>query len=203
MIYNPLLVHKKDKLSAERTELTGEKKRMEALLTSLGIPASSIRKSGHKIDPDKLAVRTKAVMRIGEIESRVSEINAVIDTIKKEMNGETQKNVSKILREIFSKAQLKQIGDEATNRMNPEYVPCSMSFSIKEGEQFKYKMYEYRKLAQDQMEKMIQFRIVLTRIIEQGCEQFGNAEFLKVISPLNKLIIPLKELEKIKKDHLL
>jgi hypothetical protein len=199
MISNIILRQKIDSLNDKRTELSNEKINLMEQIKSLNISKNSAYKYGrgqlsHKknVDHSLFEKRNVLAKRILEIERQFSDIN----------ESEVNLSLLKIFQEIFTEGQLKEIRHEALRRMKGE-SPIKVSFSVKDSIEKSGMQEKHRKLAKDQLSKMIEFRILLTKLIEQGCLNWGESEFMLFISPLNRLIIPVGELEKIKRAHFL
>jgi len=203
MIKNALLANKMDSLNKERATLVEEKRQLELNIKSLGITKNAAYSVRHKIPQETILLRDEWVKKKIAIDKEVERLNAEIKIIHRQQEVDKNIGVGKILREIFNDDQMEEIKEEAKKRVDPEYKHQKMSFSIADCADVKNRMYQYRKVAQNQLETMIKFRLTLTKIIEEGCDKFGQGEFLKFISPLNQLIIPIKELEKIKREHFL
>lgn len=171
----------------------------------------------YKITDNKIRRRYSAGNTIPEevwqerevLSKQITEFNKQLSELRLEFNQEhikedAEKNIALmgVFKEIFNDAQRKEIMEEIDRRRKGE-SPIPLGLDFKELDRYKNDYHKFRNFSKEQLEKMIEFRIALTGLIEQGCNQFGNAEFLKFISPLNRLIIPLEELRKIKQKFLL
>lgn len=198
MISNFNIRHKqrivKDKIHA----ISKKRSEVQMALGSLGINENQKRKQNPTfVDNEVLIFRRKLIAELKSLELEAIDLNKERVRLGDLLESERNKELMKIFREIMSQDQLIEIREESENRMEGG-EPKALSFSFKRCEEFKKLHYQYRELAKEQLEKMIEFRILLTDVIDKGCTEFGNAEFLKIISPLNNLIIPLNELRKIR-----
>lgn len=206
MISNYLLNHKINSLKKERERLTLKQMEISIALREFNISKQAAWKSNrgkiNKIDPDLLARRNATSQEIEKTKSELIKINGELRECYKEKESEKNAKLLEVFKEIFTQDQIIEIRQEAERRMRGEH-PFLLSFSIKEGIDDKQRASKYKKLAKEHLEKMIEFRLLLTGLIEKGCEQFGEGDFLKFISPLNRLIIPVEELRAIKNKNLL
>lgn len=206
MIGNIALQTKIATLKNERAKIVEEKLRLSGLIKEMKITKQAAWKhntgKSDKIDSEVLKLRNHYSTHLVKVETQIKAINDQLRELYRQQDAEENNQLMAIFKEMFSHEQLQAIGEEARSRMrgNP---PAPLGINLSRNEEYKEKYYTYRKLAQEQLEQTIKFRIMLTGMIEKGCEKWGNGEFLSFISPLNKLIIPLKELEKIKQTHLL
>lgn len=212
MIKNFLVQQQINKLKAERDELSAKKNDLSLQIRDLGISKQAAWKfengkseALNNLTAEELQLfqKRKALAKeIMKAEKRFTELNTELRELYTKQDSEKNMQVMNIFKEIFSDGQRALIYEEIDRRMNGE-EPRPIGLNIKDFEDYKLKYYSYRDRLRTELERMIEFRIRLTLLIEKGCEQFGDAEFLKFISPLNKLVLPLAELEKVKKQFLL
>jgi uncharacterized protein (DUF3084 family) len=201
MIHEQTLRSQHAKIKAELEALNAKRKEIQKALESLGLTENQKRKL-YNVEERTVFFRQNLLDQLYEIEQQQSVLIKKRKELGKLIDETEQKIIKRMFREMFSVHQLEEIGKEARRRAEGEH-PIPLGFDFKELERYKEGYYKYRNLSKEQISKMIEFRIKLTMLIEQGCKQFGDAEFLKFISPLNKMILPLQELEKIKKKFLL
>jgi hypothetical protein len=170
---------------------------LQLKLTSLGLSSTQKYNKSSTIHKSIWEYRDSLI-------SQIEEYNKEVDDLKKQraekhIERESLRNKAfiDIYKEIFSDAQKAIIGDEIDRRVRGE-EPMPIGLNYKDFDYYKGGFYKYRDELKKQLEKLIEFRILLTDVIEKGCKQCGDAEFMKIISPLNRLIIPLEELRKIK-----
>lgn len=191
-----------ESIRAKRKELAKEKSDIIKRLRSLGLTATQKSNRSSTVSDEIWQLRDIYVEKLSELDSELSELNAKFKEIHSVVDANENKIVRVLFREIFSEDQIASIWDEVRNRADGgEPIPVGLNF--KDLNRYKEGFYSYREALREILNERIEFRIMLTGLIEKGCEQFGNADFLKFISPLNKMVIPVAELEKIKKKFLL
>lgn len=147
-------------------------------------------------------LRAEYVKQVKELDEKIEPIRKKWRDQNLQLDKEENVALRTVFAEIFGDQQREEIYKEVERRRNGE-MPIPTGYDFKELQRYKDERYKYKQLAKEQIDTMIEFRVMLTGIIKEGCERFGDAEFLKFISPLNKLIIPVDELKKIKIKHLL
>jgi hypothetical protein len=170
---------------------------LQKKLASLGLSPAQIKNRSSTIPNEIWLYRDGIVAELKKLEEEVLPIRQKFRELHFEHDQQKNKYVMEVFREIFSDDQRMEIYTEVNRRIQGEN-PIPTGYNFKDLEKYKNGYYEYKNLATEQMNKMVEFRIMLTGMIEEGCRMFGEAEFLKFISPLNTLIIPVKELKKIK-----
>jgi hypothetical protein len=208
MLRDPQWISKEKALKDKKEPLIKEKIELVQSIKELNISGQAASKyeaglmNRQGVDHQKFELRKIYAKRITEIEKELLAISSEQRSVQKTRELSVESKLLEVFREIFTTDQMREITNEAVRRAKGEH-PFRISFSVQEAIQSSTKAQKYRVIAKEQLEKMIEFRLLLTRLIEEGCAKFGDAEFLKFISPLNRLIIPLKELEKIKRQNLL
>lgn len=200
MISNPYLRVKQNAVTKKRQELTKRKREIQEALTEFSPYLTSNGRYRENVDDATKERRAALVKEMGEVDRKLIEIKDEKRSLHSSKEAEENKVVNKLLREIFSWRELEQIYLERDRRLAGEH-PFKLDFNIAELIKNKDDCRKYKAFATEQLEKMIEFRILLTKVIEEGCAKFGNADFIKLMSPLNKLIIPLKDLEKVRKEY--
>jgi hypothetical protein len=206
MISNYVLRTKVDNLKKRKSGLSRRKSEIQQALVDCGVSKNQAYKINQGLNvmvaDGTILNRQRLIKELKNIEDEFRDVNASLRECHIQSEAETNGELFKIFKEIFTQDQIIEIKEEAQRRISGE-PPMKVSFSVKDAIEHKNQKYKYRELAKDQLEKMIEFRLLLTGMIEEGCSKFGDSEFLKFISPLNRLIIPLQELEKIKRQNLL
>lgn len=202
MISNYVSEARQRRIKEERATLSARMMELRQIISGLGITPSQVKLRSKNIDERSWMVRDNCLAEIAQIEQKLIVLNKERMELHGELSARKNNSVMRVFDEIFSDEQKILIYKEAERRRNGE-EPIPIGLNLKDLDRYKEGFYEYKSIAKEQLDKMIEFRIMLTGLIEKGCEQFGNAEFLKFISPLNKLIIPVNELKKIKIKHLL
>lgn len=202
MISNYVLREKLDRLKKEKSVLSNEMAELRKSISDTGITKQAIwkqKKGLHdKIDEDQFNLRQVYAKRIVEVEKEFIRVNAEIRECLKVQDSETNLSLLRVFEEIFTPEQLLEITTESKRRMEGGH-PFKLSFNVAESVEVKEAMRKYKKQIIEQLDTMVKFRMELTNLIDKGCEQFGKAEFLTFISPLNRLITPTSELEKTKR----
>lgn len=199
MVKNLFIKAKEDSLVKRRRELSLRKQQNQAIIVGCGFTMNQRNnKSGKNLDPEKLSIQREAINDNIRIDKELGEIKKELSELYKEK--ETDKNMALInlFKEIFEPEQLHELYRECNRRIAGE-TPFKISFDWKNLSDYKESSQKYKKRLIEQLDKMVEFRIELTKLIEKGCDEFGKEAFLKFISPLNRLIIPIKELEMIKR----
>lgn len=206
MITNFVIRSKIEALKKERAALYPIRQELEGIIraTAVSKQAAWKAKKGLTTAIEDLALETRneAAKKLYALQQKQLDIKERMRKLYEEEEAENNLALIKILSEIFTDEQTAEIKKEAQRRTSGE-EPIPLPFTVKNYSMYKDEYYKYRELAKDQLKKMVEFRIMLTGLIEQGCSQFGDAAFLKFVSPLNKMIIPLKELEKIRSKYYL
>lgn len=207
MISNFVLQQQILVLKKERDIYVAEKLRLCLLIKEFKIDKNkaykiNIGKPVFGVSEDVKLKRKEYTVAIMQNDEKLKDVNNKIRELNRKEDASVNQFLVHIFKEMFTKDQMGIIIKEAQSRASGNPA-APVGINLQRNDEYKEKYYTYRNLIKEQIEKMIQFRIVLTRLIDSGCQQFGNGEFLKFISPLNQLVIPIKELEKIKRDHLL
>lgn len=204
----PLLI-RLNELKEERQKLVERKQDLVLQLQELNIPHNLAYKlnTGNvsdekilQIGEEKIALRNVLTKESVEIERRLTAINNEI----KELNIEKDKNdtihLKKILTEILSQSQLDLIYEEVDSRlldMPPKKVSIGIDNSINQ----KQLAEKYRQLAKESIDKLINARKSVTKVIDEGMKKFDKGYFLQVVSPLNKELPTISELDKLKRTN--
>lgn len=202
MISNYVIESKQRDISNKREVLVKEKSELQKALTALGISTGQARKRNTEIDERTIQFRNNIIQRLKDIDKEFSDLNEEKRNLHRKSEASRNQMLKLMFREIFNTEQLEEIGNECDRRVKGE-IPTPLSFNFDNYKRFKDDYYKYKELAKIHLNKTIETRILLTKIIEEGCQKYGDAEFLKLMSPINKLIIPLNELQKIKATYLL
>lgn len=202
MIKNFILEKQIGEIFAKKKVLGDRQHELERLITALGISYNQVQSRSIHVPQEKWELRDKYVSELYEIKEKLRPLNDQLQNLYRERDSGRNLVLIEIFKELFSREQIDMINREAARRVNGD-PPIKVNLDWKNLEEYKANATRYKKLYKEQVDKMIEFRVLLTGLIEKGCEQFGDAEFLKFISPLNNLITPVNELKKIKIKHLL
>lgn len=135
---------------------------------------------------------------------RIERVLADIKIEQRDLNRELDSQVNIVFKEIFNniftKDQMNEIRLEAESRVfgNP---PTGLSFNVKDCIDVKEELTRTKKQVMEYANKLISTRAILTGIVQDGCKQFDEAKFLKVIAPINRNVLPLDYITEIKKRH--
>lgn len=202
MIKNFILEKQIEEVYGKRRPLGDRQHELEKLISQLGISYNQVQSRSKLVPQEKWELRDKYVAELLDLKSKISPLNEQLQILFRERESDKNLVLVTIFKELFSPEQYNMIKNEAIRRVKGEPA-IKINLDWKSFDDYKAAATRYKKLYKEQVEAMIEFRILLTGLIEKGCEQFGNAKFLKFISPLNNLITPVNELKKIKIKHLL
>lgn len=200
MLTNQFVDAKMLELKQRKADLVKRKAELVNIMDSLGISRIAAKKASAgliDIDERSLMLRENIVKEMAEIEKGFAQIKVEKAELSNRENAVKNKALIEVFSEIFTKEQMVEIKKEAVRRMGGE-SGFKLSFSVKESIEEKEKLEQFKAIAIDQLNKWQEVRIILTKVIEAGCQEFGHAEFMKVISPLNRLVIPVSEVNKIR-----
>lgn len=191
-----------DRMRDEIKELATKKFKLQEKLRSLGLTATQVRNRSSTVSEEIWEYRDGIVKEMKEVESLISPLKEKFRDVHFEFDENRNKKIRQIFDEIFSEQQRAEIYKEIDRRICGEH-PIPTGYNFKDLERYKEGYYKFRDLSRENIDNMINFRVMLTGMIEEGCNKFGKAEFLKFISPLNTMILPVIELKRIKSKHLL
>lgn len=202
MLKNFILERQIEEVYAKRKPIGERQHELEKLISALGISYNQVQARSKHIPEEKWKLRDAYVAELFDLKAQIAPLNDQLKNLYRERESDRNLVLVNIFKEMFSPEQYDMIKKEASRRVKGEPA-IRVNLDWKNLEDYKEKSTRYKKLYKEQVEAMIEFRILLTGLIEKGCEQFGNAQFLKFISPLNNLITPVNELRRIKVTHLL
>lgn len=203
MISNYVLEQKILLARNRHSELVNKKNEIVVELKNLGLTENQKYKlnngSPMKHIPEEIKNKRKLLShKMIAIEKEITPIKNELSNLHRQKDAEKNKQLMNIFKEVFTQDQIIEIKTEAERRMNGE-PPFKMSFSLNDSIELRNERNKYKRELIKQLDAVIGFRIKLTQLIDKGCEQFGKSEFLQFVSPLNRQIIPVKELEEIKR----
>lgn len=202
MISNYVIETRINEIKADRLILTEKKRDLQASISSLGVSANQAYKRPSTIPEETFLLRDNWVSETLKLDKEIIKLNDLLRPLYREKESEKNKQLMNIFKEIFSQEQIIEIREETERRMRGELL-LPISFTIRDSLQHTEDMKRYKKVAQEQLDKMQEFRLTLTKVIEKGCDKFDPTEFMRVISPLNRLIIPIQQISKLKVKHFL
>lgn len=196
-------------LEREKIVLAGKKNDLSAQIKLTGLTKQAFRcaRLGQiSVDAETFQKHEALTMEHHEVESRICELKASLKTLYRQKDANRNSLVFDVLKEIFNEDQLREINKEAGKRAAGN-EPQKVLFNLDAAQSLYEEVEKWKKLYAGELDKIQEVRILLNRVIENGCKEFGDAEFLKVISPLNRYILPLNELKILKRkifprDHL-
>ena len=198
MLSNSIIQHKIKSLKDKKSELSGRKMNIIAELKLINIHNGIYRKAKAgliKIDERTLSRRETLIYELNKIELEIIDVNKRIVESSRKIGASESDLWRSVVKEIFKGDQYKNICEEVDRRLNGE-TPVAFKYNFEKGIDAIMQVDQYKKMYLDELEKQQQIRIMLTKIIEDGCKRFGDDQFMKVISPLNRLVIPVKEINK-------
>lgn len=206
-----LIIKEKESILSQRAALVEIKNDLLLKVKELGIKEGVASKfnSGilreniiEDIGIEKFKTRSELTKKIVEIEKKLSPLKKRLREIHELENVDKNhgKYLKDILQEIFSNEQLYLIFNELHNR-ELGLPPTKVSIGIDNSINNKQSADQYRKIAQASIDALILVRKNITSVIDDGCSRFDKGYFLQCISPLNRVIPPLSELDKIKRNN--
>jgi len=145
-------------------------------------------------------LRETYITEMRMVDKALSDLKIEKSDLHRELDSQVNVVFKNIFNDIFTKEQMNEIRLEAESRVfgNP---PTGLSFNIKDCGEIKSELTLVKKQLKEYVDKLINTRAILTGIVQDGCKEFDEAKFLKVISPLNRTILPLDYITEIKKRH--
>jgi hypothetical protein len=201
MLSNAIVETKIMSLEREKIVLAGRKNELSALLKQTGLTKQAFRcaRLGRiSVDAETFQKHEALTMEYHEVETRICELKASLKALYRQKDANRNSLVFEVLKEIFNKDQLKEINKEAGKRAAGD-EPQKVLFNLNAAQSLYEDVEKWKKLYAGELDKIQEVRILLNRVIEAGCKEFGDAEFLKVISPLNRYVLPLNELKILKR----
>ena len=201
-----------EELNKERGVIVKEKIRLTEAIKDLGISkniAAMINRGElperieNGIGGDDVIEKRKVLTReIISLEKTLSTVNQKILLLKEEINQCKDKLIIDVCREIFNQEQWNKIIGEVDRRslgLQPVKVGIDVGDSINNKNLYE----KYKELAKESIDKLISGRKSTTKVIDEGMKKFDKGYFLQVVSPLNKELPTVSELEKIKRTNYL
>lgn len=205
------LIKEKEKLISQRGELVKQKIDISNRIKEVKVSENNAWKYNRgtlsndiiqSIGEDKFITRKQLSTEILALDKQLSLLNnrlQEINTIEyKEKNKGTI--LKEILRDVFSEQQMNIIFEELNNR-ELGLPPTKISIGIDNSVNHKQLTGQYRKLAKSSIDSLISVRKKITSVIDDGCNRFDKGYFLQCISPLNREIPTLSELDKLKRNN--
>lgn len=203
MISNYIIREKITNIKEQKTALVKEKQSLSEQIRSLGIKkqaAWKIKTGYSEVVIPGLELRETWAKRITKIEAEISILNTELSKLFDLQESDINKSLINIFKEIFTTDQLREIRIEAERRMRGE-SSIRVSFSVKDAMDSKVEFTKTKKQVKEYAQKLVDVRATITNIIQDGCEQFDESKFLKVMSPLNRMTLPIDYITKIKREH--
>lgn len=173
-------------VSPERlVELKLELKELQSQIRDLDLPGNRRVFARHTISDEDMELHRK----LGE---RIREIEAIFTANKKVENQRRHEDqlFIDLLKESFGLDDYLKIMQEFGRRQRgATHIRVTLKYKDT-------KAPEYKKKLNELYENLATIRKTLTKINMDGCEMFDMAEFMKLISPLNRMIPPLAEISK-------
>lgn len=202
MLSNAVLETKIASLKQRKTELSKLKNEIALQIKKGGVSKQAYWKARRgmvDIPSEDIEKHEKLTVTYQEAEKEICEIKEQLHGLFRQQEASKNIYILQILSEIFNENQLREINREADRRVNGEPAE-KVIFNLDTALSMYDQAEKYKKLYAGEIDKIQEIRIILNRVIEEGCKQFGDADFLKVVSPLNRFILPLNELKKLKRQ---
>lgn len=188
-----------DKLFKQRIELVGQKNEFTKQLAELGISKSVKDRKMNKNTPF-IGERNGIVKQILRLEKEIGDINKLIAPIEAKRRRQGEDLRWDIIKEMFSAEQISIITEEMERRIDGQR-PIKLDFNIGGAIKSKEIATKYKSMARDYLVTMIELRRNITDVIDKGCSKFDTQDFMNIISPINRAVPPISELEKQRRLH--
>lgn len=179
-------------LRREQYQLTRRLTEVKLALRENGVTKNAVQFIPHKVEPARLARRGELVEEQLALEGR---LRAVKESIKEHTGG--RDTLFDVLAESLTAAQLAQLQAEARRR-RLGYPPTRV---VLEPSDTQDQLRALRTLCEGLLGHLEAARTHLTEVIQEGCHRWGNAAFLRLISPVNTKLPPLEDLDRLKRIH--
>ena len=201
-----------EELNKERAIIVNEKIRLTEEIKELGISkniASMINRGvlperiEHGIGGDNVIDKRKVIVKeVISLEKKLALINQKILSVKEDIKQGNDGLIREVCYEIFNQEQWNKIIGEV-DRRSLGLEPIKVSIDVGGAVNNKNLYEKYKQLAKESIDKLIAARKSTTKVIDEGMKKFDKGYFLQVISPLNKELPTVIELEKTKRlNHL-
>ena len=201
-----------EELNKERAIIVNEKIRLTEKIKELGISKNIASMINRGVLPERIEngiggddvidKRKVIVKQLISLERNLSLINQKILSVKDNIKQNNDGLIRDVWYEIFKQEQWNKIIGEVDRRslgLEPTKVSIDVGGSVNNKNLYE----KYKQLAKESIDKLIAARKSTTKVIDEGMKKFDKGYFLQVISPLNKELPTVIELEKTKRlNHL-
>lgn len=201
-----------EELNKERAIIVNEKIRLTEKIKELGISKNIASMINRGVLPERIEngiggddvidKRKVIVKQLISLERNLSLINQKILSVKDNIKQNNDGLIRDVCYEIFNQEQWNKIIGEVDRRslgLEPTKVSIDVGGSVNNKNLYE----KYKQLAKESIDKLIAARKSTTKVIDEGMKKFDKGYFLQVISPLNKELPTVIELEKTKRlNHL-
>jgi len=201
-----------EELNKERAIIVNEKIRLTEEIKELGISKNIASMINRGVLPERIEdgiggddvinKRKVIVKELISLEKNLSLVNQKILLVKENIKQNNDGLIREVCYEIFNQEQWNKIIGEV-DRRSLGLEPIKVSIDVGGAVNNKNLYEKYKQLAKESIDKLIAARKSTTKVIDEGMKKFDKGYFLQVISPLNKELPTVTELEKTKRlNHL-
>jgi hypothetical protein len=201
-----------EELNKERAIIVNEKIRLTEEIKELGISKNIASMINRGVLPERIEdgiggddvinKRKVIVKEVISLEKKLALVNQKILSVKENIKQNNDGLIREVCYEIFNQEQWNRIIGEV-DRRSLGLEPIKVSIDVGGAVNNKNLYEKYKQLAKESIDKLIAARKSTTKVIDEGMKKFDKGYFLQVISPLNKELPTVIELEKTKRlNHL-
>ena len=201
-----------EELNKERAIIVNEKIRLTEEIKELGISKNIASMINRGVLPERIEdgiggddvinKRKVIVKEVISLEKKLALVNQKILSVKENIKQNNDGLIRDVCYEIFNQEQWNRIIGEV-DRRSLGLEPIKVSIDVGGAVNNKNLYEKYKQLAKESIDKLIAARKSTTKVIDEGMKKFDKGYFLQVISPLNKELPTVIELEKTKRlNHL-
>lgn len=183
-------------LKAKKDPLIVEYQKLQDKVNAIGLSKKDANTFWGKIDK-RAPVKKELTKRMEEVKQELAVLNKEL----LECSKFYEHSPMGILKKSLPPRIYSAIINELKRRRNggaPELL--DLDFTDKNND-LQRQRDQYKKLSGELINTLIECRKILTDVIQDGHKKFDQFEFAKIISPINRAIKPVSELEKIKRTN--
>jgi len=181
-------------LRSKRMALVQYKKELEQTIQKTGIKSYSGRSDVHRHTEKEIRTRDKAALELLDIDKEIGKLNIEINNF-----SDKETIFRNLVKEILTNDQWNKLIAEAVNRENGG-VPTKLNITAYDTSQTENALSLCKKNGRSLIDIIVNIRKAITLINDDGMAKYGKADFLKLISPLNTIVPPVRELEKMQRE---
>lgn len=195
----------KEALLEERARLTLRKNAVQQEISELGISKNAVWKrnagkmqpsSEKRFDTEGLRLRDQLAKEARRIDARCTEIKIRIDAVNNILSDDKSK--FSLLNQILKEGLPPDIYDNVMKELDNRQIGITNMVQIVSTDDNKAISSKYKAVAKDALDRLIQARKNLNGVVDDGCNRFDKGFFLQCLSPLNRLLPRIEDIEKLK-----